>query len=61
MVKVCECIKSWISILKEKSRLFFTGVFKAVKDINTAVKILYKDIKIDKRIESDIRYNNLVL
>ncbi|KID95134.1 transposase, partial [Metarhizium majus ARSEF 297] len=53
MVEACECIKSWISIPKGKSRPLLAGVFRAAKDIDAAVRILQEDIEMDKEEESD--------
>jgi hypothetical protein len=53
MVEACECIKSWISIPKGKSRALLAGVFRAAKDIDAAVRILQEDIEMDKGAESD--------
>ena len=47
MVEACECIKSWISIPKGKSRPLLGGVFRAAKDIDAAVSILQEDIEMD--------------
>ena len=44
MVEACECIKSWISIPKGKSRPLLAGVFRAAKDIEAAVRILQEDL-----------------
>ncbi|KAG8664644.1 uncharacterized protein FPOAC1_013424 [Fusarium poae] len=40
MVEACECIKSWISVPKGKSRPLLAGVFREAEDIDAAVRIL---------------------
>ncbi|KAG8673970.1 hypothetical protein FPOAC1_007289 [Fusarium poae] len=36
MVEACECIKSWISVPKGKSRPLLAGVFREAEDIDAA-------------------------
>jgi hypothetical protein len=59
MVEACECIKSWISIPKGKSRPLLAGVFRAAKDIDAAVRILQDDIEMEKGAESDVEPGDL--
>jgi hypothetical protein len=61
MVEACECIKSWISIPKGKSRPLLAGVFRAAKDIDAAVRILQEDLEMDKGADSDVEAEDLVL
>jgi hypothetical protein len=61
MVEACECIKSWISIPKGKSRPLLAGVFRAAKDIDAAVRILQEDLERDKGADSDVEAEDLVL
>jgi len=65
MVEVCECIKSWISIPKGKSRPLLAGVFRRAEDIDAAVRILQEDIRedidMDKGVESDSKPEGLVV
>jgi hypothetical protein len=61
MVEACECIKSWISIPKGKSRPLLAGVFRAAKDIDAAVRILQEDLEMDKGADSDVEAGELVL
>lgn len=53
MVEACECIKSWISVPKGKSRPLLAGVFRGAEDIDVAVRILQEDIEMGKGEESD--------
>jgi hypothetical protein len=59
MVEACECIKSWISIPKGKSRPLLAGVFRVAKDIDAAVRILQEDIEMEKGAESDVEPGEL--
>ena len=61
MVEACECIKSWISIPKGKSRPLLAGVFRAAKDIEAAVRILQEDLELDKGADSDVEAGDLVI
>jgi hypothetical protein len=61
MVEACECIKSWISIPKGKSRPLLAGVFRAAKDIDAAVRILQEDLELDKGADSDVEAEDLVI
>jgi hypothetical protein len=61
MVEACECIKSWISIPKGKSRPLLAGVFRAAKDIDAAVRILQEDLELDKGADSDVEAGDLVI
>jgi hypothetical protein len=51
MVEACECIKSWISVPKGKSRPLLARVFREAEDIDAAVRIL-QDIEMSKGAES---------
>jgi hypothetical protein len=53
MVEACECIKSWISVPKGKSRPLLAGVFRRAEDIDAAVRILQEEIEISEGAESD--------
>jgi hypothetical protein len=59
MVEACECIKSWIGVPKGKSRPLLAGIFKAVEDIDAAVRILQDDIEAGKGGENDGRSDEL--
>ncbi|KAJ6436410.1 transposase-like protein [Purpureocillium lavendulum] len=59
MVEACECIKSWISVPKGKTRPLLAGVFRAAKDIDAAVRILQEDIEADKGPKSDVEAGDL--
>jgi hypothetical protein len=53
MVEICECIKSWISIPKGKTRPLLAGVFRNAEDIDAAVRILQEDIERERQVDSD--------
>jgi hypothetical protein len=59
MVEACECIKSWISIPTGKSRPLLAGIFRAVEDIDAAVRILQDDIEAGKGGEGDRKSEEL--
>jgi hypothetical protein len=61
MVEACECIKSWISVPKGKSRPLLAGVFREAEDIDAAVRILQEDIEMSKGAESDGEPRELVV
>jgi hypothetical protein len=61
MVEACECIKSWISIPKGKSRPLLAGVFREAEDIDAAVRILQEDIEMSKGAEGDSEPRELVV
>jgi hypothetical protein len=61
MVEACECIKSWISVPKGKSRPLLAGVFRAAKDIDAAVRMLQEDIETDKGAESDVEAGDSIV
>ncbi|KAH7460529.1 hypothetical protein FOMA001_g19543 [Fusarium oxysporum f. sp. matthiolae] len=61
MVEAGECIKSWISVPKGKSRPLLAGVFKEAEDIDAAVRILQEDIEMSKGAESDGEPRELVV
>ncbi|KAG7002669.1 ATP-dependent DNA helicase PIF1 [Fusarium oxysporum f. sp. conglutinans] len=61
MVEACECIKSWISVPKGKSRPLLAGVFREAEDIDAAVRILQEDIEMSKGAESDGEPGELVV
>lgn len=61
MVEACECIKSWISVPKGKSRPLLAGVFRGAEDIDVAVRILQEDIEMDRGEESDCEARELVV
>jgi hypothetical protein len=61
MVEACECIKSWISVPKGKSRPVLAGVFRRAEDIDAAVRILQEDIEMGRGEESDCEARELVV
>lgn len=61
MVEACECIKSWISVPKGKSRPLLAGVFRRAEDVDAAVRILQEQIEMGEGAESDGEPGELVV
>lgn len=61
MVEACECIKSWISIPKGKTKPLMAGVFRKAEDIDAAVRILQDGMEMERRVGGDSESEGLAV